>query len=74
MKVEDFDTYDQTMLRSAVKSGHLYAKVVEGPDGCWVSFISQDDPVNVLDRSEHRFAKIVRLDEIVGLTESVPHV
>jgi len=70
MKIQDFDSYDQSVLRSAVRAGHVYAKVVDGPEGPYVAFVSQEDPVNVLDRSEHRHAQVVRLEEIEGLAEN----
>lgn len=69
MKIQDFDTYDQSVLKSAVKAGRTYAKVVDGPEGPWVAFVSLEDPIDVLDRSEHRHAQVVRLEEIEGLAE-----
>lgn len=67
MKIQDFDLYDQNVLRSAVQAGHVFAKVVEGPEGPWVALVSQDDPLNILDRSEHRLSLVVKLEEIDGL-------
>ena len=54
-KVADFDNYDQALLYSALKAGRLFAKVVDGPEGSWVSAVSQEDPVDEIDRNEHPF-------------------
>ena len=73
MKVEDFDSYDQALLRSALKAGRLFARIIEGSDGPWVASTSMENPLDVFNRGETRFSSVVYMDEIDGLAESESH-
>ncbi len=63
----DFDAFDRKLLASALALGQRYAKVVKGTDGYWITMVSKDDPIDIIDRSAHRFAAVVRIDKIAGL-------
>ena len=74
MRLKDFDQYDRSLLWIAVRDGHLYAQIMAGAKGLWVTAVSVEDPSALLVEgvTGKANARVVRLDQIEGLAGSAP--
>ena len=70
LNVASFKHYDQALLWAALQAGHLFAVIVEGPNGPKVAYVSEKDPSDRQNCPVPQRARVVRVDHIDGLGDS----